>query len=143
MSCPRSANTGGVASGAIWHTDYLARHYTVRNLTVAWCAPTVLPRAHILPFRICTQTDFGRSNDTYNCLETQIFLHILFPYFHTYPDLEITEIKFHIFPYFSRLHRNPAFACCHHTTSITYWKTPGSTSTCWTIKALETLGMRR
>ena len=33
-------------------------------------------------------------------LETQIFLHTLVSFFHTYPDLEITKIKFHTFPGF-------------------------------------------
>lgn len=38
-------------------------------------------------------------------LETQIFFHTLFSFFHTFPDLENIQIKFHTFPCF---HDSPA-----------------------------------
>ena len=49
----------------------------------------------------------GRGQEPLPGMETWTFFHTLFFIFHTFQDLEKYKIKFHTFPYFPYLRRNP------------------------------------
>lgn len=55
-------------------------------------------------------------------LETQIFFHTLFSFFHTFPDLENIQIKFHTFPYCVSLSLLSWLTCCYENERGRAWQ---------------------